>query len=464
MLIYNIDNQTSTYNIFNSYSTWRLWEDKTIATTSGHGIYGAVDYSGNTIEVYGTVSAPGGDGIHIEGASNTVRIDGMGDVSGSTGVRILGNAGTLINYGSIVGSPTDYAVYLRGTNDSAFTNANYVEGDCRIEASRVSATFDITSNIKGRIFANSDHNLMSGSVEIENKGLIDGSATNSSIFATGGSVKCTNEGFLIGGVQLQGKYCTFINYGKTDSVLLGSGNDTFENRGNGKVNGTVVGGDGNDTYRLDSRDVRIIEGAGQGVDTIQSSVTFSLEDTFFADQEFEHLGLVDAADINGTGNNLNNQITGNRGANKLNGQGGNDDLDGFTGSDTLFGGTGNDTLNGGSDRDFLTGGDGLDQFVFNMTLSVENMDYITDFTPRDDSILLDDTFFKMLGSADSPTPVNYQFFTTGVAAKDWNDYLIYNPQTGFLYYDYNGSFSGGMSVVANLGTNRPVTYQDFFVF
>jgi Ca2+-binding RTX toxin-like protein len=73
--------------------------------------------------------------------------------------------------------------------------------------------------------------------------------------------------------------------------------------------------------------------------------------------------LTGSANINGTGNALNNVITGNSGNNVLDGGAGNDTLDGGAGNDTLIGGTGNDTLNGGSGNDTLNGGAGGDTLI-----------------------------------------------------------------------------------------------------
>src|SRR5207249_1627598 len=83
---------------------------------------------------------------------------------------------------------------------------------------------------------------------------------------------------------------------------------------------TMAGGTGDDTY--------VVDNAGEGTDTVQSAVTYTLA------ANVENLTLTGASAINGTGNTLNNIITGNSTANVL---------DGGAGVDTLVGGTGDDT-------------------------------------------------------------------------------------------------------------------------
>jgi len=131
-----------------------------------------------------------------------------------------------------------------------------------------------------------------------------------------------------------------------DNMLGGGGNDTLT----GGLNAdTPAGGLGNDTY-VNPRGDTIVENAGQGTDTVQSDGAFSLA----AIANVERLFLTGAANINGTGNTLNNYISGNTGNNSLNGG---------DGADTLLGGSGNDTLTGGAGADSLNGGAGNDTYV-----------------------------------------------------------------------------------------------------
>ena len=92
---------------------------------------------------------------------------------------------------------------------------------------------------------------------------------------------------------------------------------------------TMIGGAGDDTYVVDAADI-IVEAAGQGTDTVQSSVSFKLG------ANVENLALTGAGHVNGTGNELKNMLTGNTGNNVLNGGAGADTMAGGLGNDTYF--------------------------------------------------------------------------------------------------------------------------------
>ncbi|WP_052710384.1 beta strand repeat-containing protein [Azospirillum thiophilum] len=120
-----------------------------------------------------------------------------------------------------------------------------------------------------------------------------------------------------------------------DNVLIGlDGNDTL-NGGAGAD--TLIGGAGNDTYVVDNIGDVLVELPGEGIDTVQSSISHTL----LAD--FENLTLTGSAAISGTGNAANNLLIGNGAANLLTGLEGEDTLNGGGGADTLVGGSGNDT-------------------------------------------------------------------------------------------------------------------------
>jgi Ca2+-binding RTX toxin-like protein len=125
-----------------------------------------------------------------------------------------------------------------------------------------------------------------------------------------------------------------------DNVMLGNALDNTLNGGDGNdtLNGgtgidTLVGGNGNDLYIVNTTTDIIVEAAGAaaGIDTISSSVTYSLNTANTAN--VENL-ILTGNNSSGTGNDLDNTLTGSNG---------NNTLDGGLGADTMSGGLGNDT-------------------------------------------------------------------------------------------------------------------------
>jgi Ca2+-binding RTX toxin-like protein len=224
-----------------------------------------------------------------------------------------------------------------------------------------------------------------------------------------------------------------------DDVLAGNGGNDLLSGGTGADH--MSGGAGNDTYFVDAAGDVVDETGGDGIDVVQSTVSFSLADQARSVGSAEQLTLVGSA-ISGTGNSLANQLTGNRRDNLLSGE---------SGSDTLIGGHGNDVL---------TGGPGSDVFVFNTSLSASsNHDHITDFQHSNDQLQLDNAIFTKLG-ATGALPAGY--FRTG-AATDADDYIVYDHSTGALYYDSNGAAAGGAILFATLTSKPSLTAADFLV-
>ncbi|MDB9412535.1 DUF4347 domain-containing protein, partial [Microcystis aeruginosa] len=120
-----------------------------------------------------------------------------------------------------------------------------------------------------------------------------------------------------------------------NNILTGlAGNDSLDGKAGAD---TMIGGLGNDTYTVDNTGDIVTENLNEGTDTVQASISYTLTDNV------ENLTLTGTANLNGTGNNLNNILTGNSGNNILTGLAGNDSLDGKAGADTMIGGLGNDT-------------------------------------------------------------------------------------------------------------------------
>jgi Ca2+-binding RTX toxin-like protein len=244
---------------------------------------------------------------------------------------------------------------------------------------------------------------------------------------------------------------TVSGLGGNDTLLGQAGADVL----NGGLGSDFMrGGASNDVYIVDNAGDTASEAGGSGVDTVSSSVSFSLANAAQAMGAVENLVLIGNASIGGTGNGFNNVITGNAGGNALTGGVGNDVLRGFAGVDTLTGGVGIDTLIGGAQNDF---------FVFSAPLNIAHRDVITDFfnvAGNNDTIRLENGVMTQLGAAGGL--VASKFFA-GAAAHDADDRIVYNQATGNLFYDSNGNAAGGSTLLATLTTKPVLTAGDFVV-
>ena len=160
------------------------------------------------------------------------------------------------------------------------------------------------------------------------------------------------------------------------------------------------------------------------------------------------------------GNAGSDMLNGGFGADTLNGGIGNDSLNGNAGADTLNGGLGNDRLNGGLGNDTLTGGFGFDRFVFDTPLGPNNVDEVADFNPSTDTIVLDNAIFTglLLGGV-----LPGFRFATGTAAGDASDRIVYDDNSGDLFYDADGTGASAQVQFAELDPGLNVTNADFFV-
>ncbi|MFC3616171.1 calcium-binding protein [Lutimaribacter marinistellae] len=187
------------------------------------------------------------------------------------------------------------------------------------------------------------------------------------------ALELVNTGLIVGRVVGADAEDSVTNAGIINGdIELHDANDVFDGLG-GQVIGDVLGGDGDDLYRIDDATTSLIEYDGEGTDTVEAAVSYELGDWF------EELTLLGGDDINGDGNDLSNRLRGNMGSNRMDGGGETDYMYGRGGSDTMLGGdgddfisgnsgwdiirgeAGNDTLLGGAGRDVLDGGEGQDR-------------------------------------------------------------------------------------------------------
>jgi Ca2+-binding RTX toxin-like protein len=244
--------------------------------------------------------------------SNNILIGGIGndELSGGTGNDII-DAGTG-NDGLFGGDGNDY---LSGRTGNDFL---YGEGN------------------NDKLYGGAGNDYLSGS---DGNDTIDGGAGNDVLVGDLGNDILdagTGDDILYGGTSYGTSYDTL--YGKgNDTLYGGAGNDILYG---GAGNNALYGGAGDDTYSIYNIGEIAIENSSEGVDQVYSSINYVLGNAIenltlveFNPMYLMNNNFVSGPNINGTGNNLNNQIIGNSDINRLSGKVGNDTLEGRNGND-----------------------------------------------------------------------------------------------------------------------------------
>jgi len=314
-------------------------------------------FENTDVEVYG----------HVIGADTG--IDFWGDVGGISGFN--NNAIFVAASGVVSGSSTGF-----GSFPGSGIRTESGDGNSIVNFGQISGTDGIlvdgwtngTIHNHGTITGRAGDGMHFGSdaansVTIHNSGLIQSIGGNAIEFATSsGSNQINNSGQIIG------------------SILFGDGADTYDGRG-GTIRGTVDGGSGSDTLIGGSGDETLLGNTGAdkisggaGKDSVDGGTE---SDTLFGGADDDTLMGGNGSDsLNGgadddllDGNARNDTLKGGVGDDTLiggndndmlYGQKGDDDLSGDAGKDTLNGGSGQDTISGGGSADFINGGGGND--------------------------------------------------------------------------------------------------------
>ncbi|MDQ4086876.1 MAG: hypothetical protein M3177_02500 [Pseudomonadota bacterium] len=258
---------------------------------------------------------------------------------------------------------------------------------------------------------------------------------------TGWSSTLTGELNLVEG----GPGANRLTGGGGDDLVLGrGGNDVIFGLGG---HDHLSGGDGNDLVFGGEGGDKI--GGGAGADILYGGLG---GDVMVGDGGSDLL----------YGDAGNDKLYGNDGVDTLLGGSGNDRLWGGANTDVLEGGAGADRLNGGAGNDILVGGSGTDRFYFNTPLSsTGNVDAIGDFASADDSIFLNRaTFSGILGNG----ALNASAFHVGTAAADASDRIIYDPETGSIFYDADGKGGAAQVLFAVVAEDTVLTSADFIAF
>lgn len=305
-----------------------------------------------------------------------------------------------------------------------------------------------------------------------------------------------------------------------DTLSAFAGNDLLDG---GQGSDKMSGGIGDDIYVVDASGDKVIENAGEGTDTVQTTLA-----KYTLGKNIENLTFTDGAAHKGAGNVLDNHIIAGAGNDLLDGKAGADTMEGGAGDDLYYvdnvgdgiveltgGGTdsviatvsyvlsnnvenltlksgklaldatgnasdnvlignsnanvvsgvdGNDTLYGGKGNDTLTGGAGADSFVFDTAPSARsNLDTVTDFVSGTDRLVLDQSVFKGFAAVGA---IAAEAFWSGDGvntAHDANDRLIYNTSNGTLWYDADGNGKGKAIESAELAGHPMLDFADILI-
>jgi Ca2+-binding RTX toxin-like protein len=242
-------------------------------------------------------------------------------------------------------------------------------------------------------------------------------------------------------------------------ITVKAGSITFEISGNGlgidlsgDLHGTVTGLEastgGNPLYEATQFSLALADLAGGGSLSDLLTNLLSGKDTL--------IGSNDADILRGFGGN--DTVKGKGGQDTLLGDSGNDNLKGGDDKDNLKGGGGVDKLDGGSGNDKLNGGGGLDQYFFKNAPG-DGVDTITNFQAGE-KIKLHHADFSNIGGKGK---LAADFFHQGSNAQDGNDHIIYDVDTGKIYYDADGLGGADKILFARVDIGTPLDHNDFFV-
>lgn len=311
-----------------------------------------------------------------------------------------------VNSGVLLSSPTGPAMALSSA-DHDVTVQGAVVGDSYgiILGSDLSAVTNSSLSVAegGLVAGNEAARLYGSSYQVTNNGDIMGELRGLALFGDGGASTIENFGLISA---------------ESNAIVIG---DLIAQDVTLRNTGEIAGGD-------------LAYSGGAGIDRVVNR------------------GVMDGNIVLGEGNDVYNGSLG-----VLAGS-----VSGGEGNDRIIGGANNTLVNGGAGTDNLTGGGGDDRFYFSDTLGASNVDPIHDFWAPDDRIRLDDAVFSQIVGTGKLSDAQFAANTSGVATQA-DDRIIYETDTGKLFYDSNGSEGGGRTLFVVLSDAPAITAADFLV-
>ena len=387
---------------------------------------------------------------------NNVSILNAGTISGGhEGIVLGGDSVRILNSGLIESSGSgfyDAAVELFSMNNAAGTEAELIN----------------TGTIRGvgtAIYGDANFND-----RVLNYGTIIGR-----VYQAAGDDLLLNRGTIIGDVDLSNGADILRNIGGgviDGAVDLGTDGDLYDGR-SGEVNGTVLGGAGDDSFIGNAALSDTFDG-GDDIDTLDfrygGAVTVALDASF--DNSGAALGDTYTNFERVTGSTADDLIRGNALANVLTGLAGADALEGMAGNDLLYGGGGEDRLDGGANTDQLSGGLGIDTLTgglgddtFRFASLRDVGDVITDFgatAGNNDRFMIVAASFGGGLVAGALAASAFQSRADNVA-QDADDRFVFRTSDRTLWFDADGNGAAAAILVADLQAGTAVTAADILL-
>lgn len=352
--------------------------------------------------------------------SSEIRADPNGN---NVGIELHGGGNTIVN------------VNIRSNITAGAKAVSIVGGDNHIQNNGALKSWtDITIHLSGSTLG--ETNLIENAGNIVNNLRLEHNDLKAIAILSDGEAADT----LINGVNGWGSIRGIVN--------LGGGNDILHN--NASIYGSIF---------LESGDDYLLNKVGK---TCHNDVDFGSGDDM----------LVNDGDILGdVSMGMGSDVVSNAGSvgGIIDLGDGSDDYDGASsvadsivfggsGDDALRGGSGSDKIYGGTGIDLIIGGAGNDIFVFNSSLGPANADRIEDFQSGD-IVALDHTIFKGLQMG----ALNADAFLIGTEAQGLGPQVLYNPLTGTLLFDVDGTGDAAAAQFATLENLPSLAASQFIV-
>ena len=183
------------------------------------------------------------------------------------------------------------------------------------------------SNFNDTLEGNAGNNVLAGGAGIDTVSYANATSGANGQGVTVNLALTTAQNTIRAGTDTLSGFENLTGSQFNDTLTGTSGNNVLTGlAGNDRLDGgagadRMLGGTGNDTYVVDNAGDVVDETDGDGTDTVQSSISFSLADGAHAIGSVENLTLTGTASINATGNELDNVLIGNSAANVLIGAG-----------------------------------------------------------------------------------------------------------------------------------------------